>query len=84
MIHHDGLMPGMKVLDPADKIKTEIKPDIFPHIIMVSAFSSGNIKNKPGGQHIYQFLSKPVSTERLFSTLEIFTVKPVSSVALPR
>jgi len=31
-----------------------------------------------------EFLSKPVSTERLFSTLEIFTVKPVSSVALPR
>jgi len=31
-----------------------------------------------------EFLSKPVSTERLFSTLEIFTVKPVFSVALPR
>ncbi|MDT8403957.1 ATP-binding protein [Sulfuriflexus sp.] len=31
-----------------------------------------------------EFLSKPVSTERLFSTLETFTLKAVSSVALPR
>ena len=65
----DWLMPGMKGLDAADKIKTEIKPDIDPHIIMVSAFSSGDIKNKPGGQHIDQFLSKPVSPSHLFDAV---------------
>jgi len=73
----DWLMPGMKGLDIARKIKTEINPDVDPHIIMISAFSSGNFKNKPGGEFIDQFLSKPVSPSHLFNTvMTAFGVAP--------
>jgi PAS domain S-box-containing protein len=65
----DWLMPGMKGLDIATKIKTEIKPEIDPHIIMISAFSSGDVMDKPGGEHIDQFLSKPVSPSHLFDAV---------------
>jgi CheY-like chemotaxis protein/anti-sigma regulatory factor (Ser/Thr protein kinase) len=37
----DYLMPGMKGVDIAVKIKTELKPATDPHIILVSAYSSG-------------------------------------------
>jgi PAS domain S-box-containing protein len=67
----DWLMPGMKGLDAARKIKTEIKPDVDPHIIMVSAFSSGDVMDKPGGEHIDQFLSKPVSPSHLFDAVMV-------------
>ncbi len=65
----DWLMPGMKGIDAARKIKTEIKPDVDPHIIMISAFSSGDIMDKPGGEFIDQFLSKPVSPSHLFDAV---------------
>jgi len=65
----DWLMPGMKGLDIATKIKTEIKPEVDPHIIMISAFSSGDVMDKPGGEHIDQFLSKPVSPSHLFDAV---------------
>ncbi len=67
----DWLMPGMKGLDIATKIKTEIKPEIDPHIIMVSAFSAGDVMDKPGGEFIDQFLSKPVSPSHLFDAVMI-------------
>jgi CheY-like chemotaxis protein/nitrogen-specific signal transduction histidine kinase len=71
----DWLMPGMKGLDIATKIKTEIKPDVDPHIIMISAFSSGDVLDKPGGEHIDKFLSKPVSPSHLFdAVMEAFGV----------
>ena len=65
----DWLMPGMKGLDIARKIKTEIKPEVDPHIIMISAFSSGDVMDKPGGEFIDQFLSKPVSPSHLFDAV---------------
>ena len=67
----DWLMPGMKGLDIARKIKTEIKPEVDPHIIMISAFSSGDVMDKPGGEHIDQFLSKPVSPSHLFDAIMV-------------
>jgi PAS domain S-box-containing protein len=65
----DWLMPGMKGLEVAQKLKTEIKPATDPHIIMVSAFSSGDVADKPGGEHIDQFLSKPVSPSDLYDAV---------------
>jgi len=67
----DWLMPGMKGLDVARKVKTEIKPERDPHIIMVSAFSSGDVIDKPGGEFIDQFLSKPVSPSHLFDAVMV-------------
>jgi polar amino acid transport system substrate-binding protein len=73
----DWLMPGMKGLDIATRIKTEIKPETDPHIIMVSAFSSGDVMDKPGGEFIDQFLSKPVSPSHLFdAVMAAFGVAP--------
>ena len=65
----DYLMPGMRGLDVATKIKTELKPETDPHILMVSAYSSGDVMDKPGGEHIDQFLSKPVSPSHLFDAV---------------
>jgi signal transduction histidine kinase/DNA-binding response OmpR family regulator/HPt (histidine-containing phosphotransfer) domain-containing protein len=72
----DYMMPGMKGLDIAHKVKTELKPAVDPHIILVSAFSSGDVMEKPGGQFIDQFLTKPVSPSHLFDAIMIaFGVK---------
>ena len=65
----DYLMPGMKGIDAATKIKTELKPETDPHIILVSAYSSGDVMDKPGGEHIDQFLAKPVSPSHLFDAV---------------
>jgi PAS domain S-box-containing protein len=65
----DWLMPGMKGIDIATKIKTEIKPEKDPHIVMVSGFSSGDVLDRPGGEYIDQFLSKPVSPSHLFDAV---------------
>jgi len=70
----DWLMPGMTGLEVAQRIKTKvkadikpsIKPTIEPRIIMVSGFSSGDMSDRPGGEYIDQFLSKPVSSSVLF------------------
>ena len=70
----DWLMPGLTGLEVAQKIRTEVKPTgnstvnstIEPRIIMVSGFSSGDMSNRPGGEYIDQFLSKPVSSSVLF------------------
>jgi len=65
----DWLMPGMQGLEAAQKIKTELKLGTDPHIIMISAFSSGDVMDRPGGEHIDQFLSKPVSPSHLFDAI---------------
>jgi len=59
----------MKGLEIAQKIKTDIRPKLDPHIILVSAFSAGDVMNKPGGEHIDQFLSKPVSPSDLYDAV---------------
>ena len=69
----DWLMPGMNGLEVAQKIKTELKPEVDPRIIMVSAFSSGEVTDKPGGEYIDQFLAKPVSASHLYdAVMEVF------------
>ncbi len=65
----DWLMPGMKGPEIARKIKTEIKPEVDPHIILVSAYSSGDVMDKPGGEYIDQFLAKPVSPSGLYDSV---------------
>jgi len=65
----DWLMPGLTGLETVKKIKNEIKPDVDPHVIMVSAFSSGDVLDKSGGEFIDQFLSKPVSPSHLFDAV---------------
>jgi PAS domain S-box-containing protein len=71
----DYLMPGMKGVDIAVKIKTELKPATDPHIILVSAYSSGDVMDKPGGEFIDHFLAKPVSPSHLFdAVMEAFCV----------
>jgi signal transduction histidine kinase/DNA-binding response OmpR family regulator len=67
----DYIMPGMKGLDVAARIKTEIRPETDPHIILVSAFSSGDVLDKHGGEFIDQFLSKPVSPSHLFDSVMV-------------
>jgi PAS domain S-box-containing protein len=65
----DWLMPKMKGLEVAQKIKNEIRPATDPHIIMISGFSSGDVMDQPGGEHIDQFLTKPVSPSHLFDAV---------------
>jgi CheY-like chemotaxis protein len=67
----DYLMPGMKGVDIAVKIKTELKPATDPHIILISAYSSGDVMDKPGGEFIDQFLPKPVSPSHLFDAVMV-------------
>jgi signal transduction histidine kinase/DNA-binding response OmpR family regulator/HPt (histidine-containing phosphotransfer) domain-containing protein len=69
----DWLMPGMTGLELAQTIRTKVKPTvnstIDPRIIMVSGFSSGDMSDRPGGESIDQFLSKPVSSSVLFDAV---------------
>ncbi len=65
----DWLMPGMTGLEIAQQIKAEIKPAVDPHIIMVSAFNTGDFSGQPGKEYIDQFLSKPVSPSHLFDAV---------------
>jgi len=65
----DWLMPEMEGLQVAQIIKNEIKQENDPHIIMVSGFSSGDVMDRPGGEFIDQFLTKPVSPSHLFDAV---------------
>ena len=65
----DWLMPGMKGNEVASRIKTEIRPQTDPHIVLISGFSSGDVMDKPGGEYIDQFLTKPVSPSHLFDAV---------------
>jgi PAS domain S-box-containing protein len=72
----DWLMPQMEGLEVARIIKSEIRPEVDPHIIMISGFSSGDVMDKPGGKYFDQFLTKPVSPSHLFdAVMAAFGVK---------
>ena len=47
----------------------EILPQTDPHIVMISGFNSGDVMDKPGGEYIDQFLTKPVSPSHLFDAV---------------
>ena len=85
----DWLMPGMTGLELAQTIKTTIKPTVIPatdpRIIMVSGFSSGDMSDRPGGEYIDQFLSKPVSPSVLFdAVMKVLGVETGRSSRLQR
>jgi CheY-like chemotaxis protein len=65
----DWLMPTIKGPELAARIKSELKPAKDPHLIMVSAFGSEELRDKPGGEFIDCFLSKPVSPSDLFDAV---------------
>ena len=72
----DWLMPGMNGTEAAAKIKTDIKPVLDPHIIMVSGFSATEVKDGRGSEFIDKYLSKPVSPSHLFDAImEAFGVQ---------
>jgi signal transduction histidine kinase/CheY-like chemotaxis protein len=76
LIVMDWLMPGLNGIEAAEKIKTEIKPAVDPHIIMVSGFSAADVKSQSGGKFISKFLSKPVSPSDIFdAVMEAFGVE---------
>ena len=69
LIVMDWLMPGITGTEAAEKVMTEIKPKKVPHIIMVSAYSAGDMSDKPGAQYVDKFLTKPVSPSHLFDEI---------------
>ena len=72
----DWLMPGMNGTEAAAKIKTEIKPAVDPHIIMVSGFNARDVKDNAGSEFIDKHLSKPVSPSHLYDAImEAFGVE---------
>ena len=76
LIVMDWLMPGLNGIEAAKKIKTEIKPAVDPHIIMVSGFSPTDVKGQSGEKFIHRFLSKPVSPSDIFdAVMEAFGVE---------
>jgi len=76
LIVMDWLMPGLNGIEAAKKIKTEIKPAVDPHIIMVSGFSPTDVKDQSGEKFIHRFLSKPVSPSDIFdAVMEAFGVE---------
>jgi CheY-like chemotaxis protein len=76
LIVMDWLMPGLNGIEAAEKIKTEIKPAVDPHIIMVSGFSANEVKGQSRDKFIRKFLSKPVSPSDIFdAVMEAFGVE---------
>ncbi len=69
LIVSDWMMPGISGLDLAVKIKTELCPLAPPRVILVSAFHGSEISDKPGAEHIDNFLNKPVSPSHLFDAV---------------
>jgi PAS domain S-box-containing protein len=69
LIVMDWLMPGISGTEAAEKVKTEIKPEKDPHIIMVSAYAASDMSDKPGAQYVDKFLTKPVSPSHLFDAI---------------
>jgi signal transduction histidine kinase/CheY-like chemotaxis protein len=61
----DWMMPGMNGTEAAAKIKTDMKPAVDPHIILVSGFSATDVKDTAGSEFIDKYLSKPVSPSHL-------------------
>lgn len=80
LIFFDWMMPGMSGLELATRIKTVLCPKEPPKLIMVSAFLDSEITEKPGVEHVDDFLDKPVSPSHLFdSIMRVFGHEVVES-----
>jgi CheY-like chemotaxis protein len=69
LIVMDWLMPGMNGLEAAQKIKQDLKLPKDPHIIIVTAFGTGGLADKPGAEFVDNLLAKPVSPSHLFDAV---------------
>jgi len=62
-------MPGMNGFEAAQKIKQDLGLAKDPHIIIVTAFGTSGLAEKPGAEFIDEFLAKPVSPSHLFDSV---------------
>jgi len=69
LIVMDWLMPGMNGLEAAQKIKQDLKLPKDPHIIIVTAFGTSGLSDKPGAEFVDKLLAKPVSPSHLFDAV---------------
>jgi CheY-like chemotaxis protein len=69
LIVMDWLMPGMNGLEAAQKIKQDLKLPKDPHIIIVTAFGTSGLTDKPGAEFVDNLLAKPVSPSHLFDAV---------------
>ncbi|MBL7163489.1 MAG: PAS domain S-box protein [Anaerolineales bacterium] len=67
----DWQMPGMDGVEVAEKITQH--PEIYdkPHLIMATAFGSGDVKKKAEDAGVDTFLVKPVSQSSLFDAITL-------------
>ena len=65
----DWMMPGCSGLELAEKIKTILHRETPPKVILISAYHSSEIAEKPGAEYIDYFLNKPVSPSHLFDAI---------------
>jgi len=73
LIVMDWLMPGINGLEAAQKIKKDLELAKDPHIIIVTAFGTSGLAEKPGAEFVDEFLAKPVSPSNLFdSVMNVF------------
>jgi two-component system sensor histidine kinase/response regulator len=80
LIVMDWLMPGLSGLEAAQVIKQELKLAKNPHIIIVTAFATSKLSNKPGVEHVDKLLTKPISPSHLFdAVMEAFGQKVAAS-----
>ena len=69
LIVMDWLMPGMNGLKAAQKIKQDLKLPKDPHIIIVTAFGTSGLADRPGAKFVDKLLAKPVSPSHLFDAV---------------
>jgi signal transduction histidine kinase len=69
LIVMDWLMPGMNGLEAAQKIKQDLKLPKDPHIIIVTAFGTSGLADKPEAEFVDNLLAKPVSPSHLFDAV---------------
>ena len=69
LIVMDWLMPGMNGLEAAQKIKQDLKLPKDPHIIIVTAFGTSGLTDRPGAKFVDKLLAKPVSPSHLFDAV---------------
>ncbi len=67
----DWQMPGMNGVEVAERITKH--PEVYdkPHLIMATAFGSGEVKKKAEGAGVDTFLVKPVSQSSLFDAIMV-------------
>jgi len=69
LIVMDWLMPGMNGLEAAKKIKQDMKLAKEPHIIIVTAFGTSGLTDRPDAKFVDKLLAKPVSPSHLFDAV---------------